>query len=290
MGVAIIQDLAPEAVTWWTNLNPWIKTAIVLVGSVVVFVAVRRLLIAPLERLAQKTDNDLDDRLLNFGRHFTGIILVFAALVIILNIHGVEITPLLAGAGIFGVALGFAAKESIADILAGILLVLDRPMRRGDRVKIENIGREWGGWGDVVDIGIRRTTVRNTDGVVVNYPNAILATSVITNFSHERDPIRVRVRFQVDYEADLDLVRELAMAAIEESEGVIPETAEIVTRSIWDDSRGHMVAGILVEGRYRISDVAERTRIRSRVLENLLKRLRGAGVPLPAPRLQLEKS
>ena len=215
---------------------------------------------------------------------------MFAVLVITLNIHGVEITPLLAGAGIFGVALGFAAKESIADILAGIFLVLDRPMRRGDRVKIEHIGREWGGWGDVVDIGFRRTTVRNTDGVVVNYPNAVLATSVITNFSFERDPIRVRVRFQVDYEADLDKVREIAMAAIEASEGVLPATAEIVTRAIWDDSRGHMVAGVLVEGRYRIQDVSERTRIRSRVLETLLKRLRDAEIPLPAPRLYLEKS
>lgn len=290
MGLLMIQDQAVEAIGWWSDLNPWIKTAVVLVGAVVLYAVLRRAIIGPLERMAQKTDNDLDDRLLNFARHFAGIILVFVVLVIILNLHGVEITPLLAGAGIFGVALGFAAKESIADILAGIFLVLDRPMRRGDRVKLEHIGREWGGWGDVVDIGIRRTTVRNTDGVVVNYPNALLATSVITNFSHEREPIRVRVRFQVDYEADLDRVREVAMEAIEKSEGVIQATAEIVTRAIWDDSRGHMVAGVLVEGRYKIYDVSERTRIRSRVLENLLKGLRAANVPLPAPRVHIENS
>ena len=51
---------------------------------------------------------------------------------------------------------------------------------------LERIGQHWGSWGDVVDIGLRRTKIRNPDGVVVNYPNSVLATSVITNFSDQR--------------------------------------------------------------------------------------------------------
>jgi len=175
-------------------------------------------------------------------------------------------------------------------VLSGIFLVIDRPMRRGDRVKVEQIGREWGGWGDVLDIGMRRTTVRNTDGVVVNYPNNVLANSVITNFSYDRQPIRVRIRFSVDYTADLSRTREVAVAAMERTDGVIAGSAELVTRALWDDSRGHTVAGVLLEGRYRIYDVADRTRIRSRVLESLLHDLREAQVPLPAARLHVEKS
>ena len=151
-------------------------------------------------------------------------------------------------------------------------------MRMGDRIKIERIGAHWGSWGDVVDIGLRRTQIRNTDGVIVNYPNSILAGSVITNFSFEDKPVRVRVRFQVDYGADLDRVSELAREAINATDGVIDDSADIVVRSVWDDDGGHGLGGILVEGRYRIADVRERTRIRSRVLQSVVRRLRAGGI------------
>ena len=102
-----------------------------------------------------------------------------------LRLHGIAITPFLASAGIAGIAIGMAAKETLADILAGVFLIADRPVRVGDRIKIDSIGKHWGSWGDVVDMGLRRTQIRNTDGVIVNYPNNLLANSVITNFSHE---------------------------------------------------------------------------------------------------------
>ena len=263
------------------QLNPWYQTLIILAGAFVVYVAVRKLVLARLERLAAATDNDVDDRLIHFTKTFFGVVLLFATLLFVLRVHGVKLTPWLAGAGIAGIAIGLAAKESLADVLSGIFLITDQPMRIGDRVKIERIGREWGSWGDVVDIGLRRTKVRNTDGVVVNYPNAVLANSVITNFSHDEKPVRVRVRFQVAYEADLEAVSEIADGAIARTDGVIEGSVEVVVRSLWDDARGHLTAGALVEGRYRIPDVRERTRVRSRVLKNLLADLKAADVPLP---------
>ena len=283
MHIAFAQDS-----TWWETLHPWWKTCIIVAGAYSLHILVQRLVISPMTRITQATDNDIDDRLLHFFKRFYGILLGFATLAIILNVHGIEITPLLAGAGIAGIAIGFAAKESLADILAGIFLVIDRPMRVGDRVKIEAIGREWGGWGDVLDIGLRRSKVKNTDGVVINYPNNLLANSVITNFSEEPGPIRVRVRVQVDYHADIDRVRALFIKAAEACEGVLPDTTEVVTRSLWDDSRGHAVSGVLVEARYRIEDIGERTRIRSRVLEKILSELRTNSIPLPAPLVRVE--
>lgn len=274
--------------SWWTDIDPWWRTLVVVVLAFFVTWGMRKVVLARLAQLAEATDNDLDDRLVHLARSLLGFVVFFAAFLWILRIHGVELTPFLAGAGIVGIAVGLAAKETLGDILSGVFLITDRPMRIGDRVKIENIGREWGGWGDVVDVGLRRTQVRNTDGVVVSYPNSVLATSVITNFSHEKGPIRVRVRFQVDYEADLERASEVAAAAITATEGVIEGTAEVVVRSVWDDARGHTAAGVLMEGRYRIHDVRERTRIRSRVLEAVLAGLREAGVPFPAPRVVVQ--
>lgn len=273
------------AVFVWEDLWPAIWTLAILAGAVVVGFLMRRNVLRRLERMAAATDNDLDDRLVQFARSFLGVVLLFVAFLLILRVWHVEITPLLAGAGIAGIAIGLAAKETLADVLAGVFLITDRPMRVGDRVKIEKIGSEWGSWGDVVDVGLRRTQVRNTDGVIVSYPNNVLANSVITNFSHEPNPVRVRVRFTVSYEADLPRARAVAEAAIARAEGVIEGTPQVVIRSVWDTTRGHLHAGILMEGRYRIADVRDRTRIRSGVLENLVADLAAAEIPLAGRRL-----
>jgi small-conductance mechanosensitive channel len=276
-----------EYMTWWAAADPWLKSGIVVAFTIVGAFVVKKLLLGRLERMAKATDNDVDDRLVQFFRSFFFVLVFFLALIWVLSIHGKKVSALLAGAGIGAIAVGLAAKETLADVLAGVFLITDRPLRTGDRVKIERIGRDWGGWGDVVDVGLRRTKVRNTDGVVVNYPNNILSNSIITNFSDNPEPVRVRVRFQVDYEADLELAGEVAVKAINRSEGVIPDTGQIVVRSVWDDTRGHAVAGVLMEGRYRIADVRARTRIRSTVLKNLLADLRAAEIPYPAPRVIL---
>jgi small-conductance mechanosensitive channel len=282
---AFLGNLATESMSGLENV--WVQTVAAVVAAIIAHLIIRGLVLKPLNRLAGATSNDLDDRLVHFFRSFYKIALIFGLVLVILRIHGIPVTPLLASAGIMGIALGLAAKETLADILAGVFLITDRPIKIGDRVKIERIGQHWGAWGDVLDIGLRRTCIRNTDGVAVNYPNNILANSIITNFSHEDSPMRVRVRFQVDLNADLDLVSEVARKAIERTEPVIKDTADIVIRSLWHDDGGHMNSGILVEGRYRIPDIRARTRIRSEVLKNILSDFRKAGIKLAAPTIKV---
>ena len=187
------------------------------------------------------------------------------------------------------IAIGLAAKETLSDILSGIFLITDQPARIGDRVKIESPGRHWGGWGDVIDVGLRRTQIRNTDGVIVNYPNSVLANSVITNFSYQDEPVRMRVRFQVNYNADLEEASSVAQRAIQATERVLSDSTEIVVRSLWDDNGGHMGSGILMEGRYHIEDVRNRTRIRSEVLKSINRELAAAGISLASPRVRIEQ-
>lgn len=271
----------------WKSLGPLSQSGLVVLAAVILYLGWRVVFLSRLQRLAASTENDLDDRLILFVKRFAGIVLLFLAVLAILEINGIEVSPLLAGAGIAGIAIAFAAKETLSDILAGIFLIADRPMRIGDRVKIEHIGTHWGGWGDVVDIGLRRTTVRNTDGVIVNYPNHVLANSVITNFSFDTGPTRVRVRFHVRLDADLRLAQRVAQAAAEAIEGIATETVQVVVRSLWDDDRGHQLEGVLMEVRYRIEDVRDRTRIRSELLIRLKDDLAAAGVPLSIQRIEV---
>lgn len=246
------------------------------------FVVIRRL-----ERVTARTDNDFDDRLIHFLKQFLWLGAIFTGLVWVLKINGVEVAPVLAGAGIFGIAIGLAAKETLADILSGIFLIADRPIRIGDRIIIDKIGRHWGGWGDVVDIGLRRTTIRNTDGVIVNYPNAVLAASTIKNFSMDPQPVRARVRFQVDYTADPEEVTRITIAAIEKVDGIIKSTTTVVIRSLWDDEQGHLLSGVLFEARYRLEDVKRRTVLRSEVLANLIRDFQTHKIPMASMPLKM---
>ncbi len=266
-----ISQLTARLFSEWNSYPALIQSGIALVILFIGFYLLRYVLLRRLERVAAKTDNDFDDRLIHFLKQFLWLATLFLGLIWVLKINGIEVGPVLAGAGIFGIAIGLAAKETLADILAGIFLITDRPIRIGDRIIIDKIGKHWGGWGDVVDIGLRRTTIRNTDGVIVNYPNASLAASTIKNFSIDPEPVRARVRFQTDYDADPELVKSTTINTIDAIDGIIDGTTTVVIRSIWDDDQGHLLSGVLYEARYRLEDVKRRTVIRSTVLESLIK-------------------
>ena len=131
-----------------------------------------------------------------------------------------------------------------------------------------------------MEIGLRRTRVRNSDGVVVDYPNRLLANTVIVNFSKEPTPVRVRFPFHVDYAADLEQVVELALEIIEANPDTIPSSGAVVVKSIWSRDQGLLSAGVLLEGRFRVENVRDRTVTRSAILRDLMRAFKAHGVPL----------
>lgn len=284
-----LSQLTKPLQTLWLNLGNLEKSAIIVILGICVFYFFRYFIIRRIEKLTAKTDNDLDDRLIHFIKQFLWVGTFIGTMIWVLRINGIAISPILAGAGIFGVAVGFAAKETIADILSGIFLIIDRPIRIGDRVTIDKIGKHWGGWGDIVDIGLRRTVIRNTDGVIVNYPNSLLSSGIIKNFSIDAKPVRARIRFQVDYSANPDTVRECVLSATSLVTGIVPETTSVVIRSMWDDDMGHQLSGVLYEARYNLEDVTKRTVIRSEVLENIIHNFQKQNIPMSSQPIHLIK-
>ena len=275
-----LDQLLNSVSQYWHAMPAMAHSIAAVAFTIMVFYLVRFIILGRLEKLAATTENDFDDRLIHFLKQFLWLAAMFAGFVWVLRINGIEVGPVLAGAGIFGIAIALAAKETLSDILAGIFLIADRPIRIGDRIVIDKIGKHWGGWGDVVDIGLRRTVIRNTDGVIVNYPNSMLAASTIKNFSMDSQPVRARIRFQTDFTADPVLVKEKTIAAIEKIDGIIDGTTTVVIRSIWDDTQGHMLSGVLYEARYRLEDITQRTTLRSTVLESLIKTFQENGISM----------
>ena len=128
-----ISQLTEPALALWLGLGNIEKSIAAIFSGIILFYFLRFVVIRQFEKLSAKTENDLDDRLIHFIRQFLWVGIFIGTLVWVLTINGIAISPVLAGAGIFGVAVGFAAKETIADILSGIFLIIDRQCESGDR-------------------------------------------------------------------------------------------------------------------------------------------------------------
>ncbi len=127
----------------------------------------------------------------------------------------VDMTAWLASAGIVGIAVGFAAKDTLANLFSGMLILADRPYEIGNFVVLGTGER-----GEVTHIGMRSTRLLTRDDVEITVPNSIMGNTTIVNESggpHEK--FRIRVQVSVAYGADIDEVREalLSVAAREES-------------------------------------------------------------------------
>ncbi|VTT86523.1 Potassium efflux system KefA protein / Small-conductance mechanosensitive channel [Halorubrum sp. DM2] len=124
----------------------------------------------------------------------------------LLWLWGIEITPLLGAAGVAGIAVGFAAKDTVANFFGGIALYFDDTYKIGDYIVLDD-----GTAGTVIKVGVRSTTVLTRDEVLVTVPNAVLNAAKVTNESAPGRRRRVRVPIGVAYGTDVDAFEALAV-------------------------------------------------------------------------------
>ncbi|TKR25358.1 mechanosensitive ion channel family protein [Natronomonas salsuginis] len=124
----------------------------------------------------------------------------------LLWLWGIQITPLLGAAGVAGIAVGFAAKDTVANFFGGIALYFDDTYKIGDYIVLDD-----GTAGTVVKVGVRSTTLLTRDEVLVTVPNATLNAAKVTNESAPQRRRRVRIPIGVAYGTDIDAFEELAV-------------------------------------------------------------------------------
>ena len=177
-------------------------------------------------RIAAKTESDFDDRLLPLLQVGARYLIWFVAFLVILANFQIDITPLLAGAGIAGIALALAAQDLLSNFLGGVIIAVDKPFKIGDRVKFGNYS------GDIVAIGLRSTRVRTLDNQIITVPNANLTSDVILNYAQPDFRLKVRIPFTVAYGSDIKRVKaillEIAREAAEKTPWVLTDPAPSV--------------------------------------------------------------
>jgi small-conductance mechanosensitive channel len=139
-----------------------------------------------------------------------------AAIGLLLTIWGIEITPLLGAAGIAGIAIGFAAKDTVANFFGGIALFFDDTYKLGDFVVLES-----GDSGTVVKIGIRSTTLLTRDEVLVTVPNSMLNAGKVVNESAPQRRRRIKIPIGVAYGTDLDIFESAVLKVAVASDRVL---------------------------------------------------------------------
>jgi small-conductance mechanosensitive channel len=177
-----------------------------------------RALKAVLTRLARESKKSavLTSQTLPLFQNLANIAVLVLAIYYIFSAFNVDMTAWLASAGIVGIAVGFAAKDTLANLFSGVFILADAPYKIGDFVVLETGER-----GQITHIGIRSTRMLTRDDVEVTVPNSVMGNTTIINESggpHEK--YRIRVKVGVAYGSDIDLVREILMSVADNEAAV----------------------------------------------------------------------
>ncbi len=153
-------------------------------------------------RFAIKQDEYVQRRSQTLSAIFRGVaqaVIFFIGLMVALQQGGLNITPILASAGIVGLAVGFGAQSLIKDLFAGLMILFEEQYSVGDTIKIGDVS------GTVESLTLRSTRVRGGDGALTMFPNGNIST--VANLS--KDWLRVVLDFEVDYTNDIDAAMKL---------------------------------------------------------------------------------
>ena len=134
------------------------------------------------ENIASKTATKLDDELTPLLRRVSKVAIWIIALLIILPVYGVNISALIATLGVGSLAIALAAQDTIANIISGFMIMVDRPFRLGDKIKLPS-----GEIVKVLDIGVRRSKFLSEEKAIIIVPNLELSKSKIVNYTYGQE-------------------------------------------------------------------------------------------------------
>ena len=228
--------------------------------------------------IAHRTESKIDDIIFELLIRFSGFIILATAIIIALDLLGVNVMPFIAGAGVAGVAIGFAAKDTLSNLIAGILLIIDRPFEVGDRIEVWSAPAGTATWGDVIDIGLRATKIKTTDNIVIIIPNNEIMLRDIINYTTITEKIRVRINIGIAYDADLQTAKDIILKVADSAKWVAKEPpSAVVVRNFGDSS-------VDLQLRVWIDDARNRMRTISYITDRVKTAFDAQGIEIPYPK------
>ena len=199
------------------------------------------------------------------------IIGVVGALMI-LAVWQINLTPLLASAGLAGIIVGLAAKDTLGNFFGGISVFLDRPFKPGDYIVLRSSER-----GKVVDIGLRITRIVTRDDVLITIPNSLIVSTKIINESAPSRRMRVRTKVSVANTSDVEEVKDVLLKVAGDNSLVLPKPEpRIRFRGFGDGSLDYELLCWTAQPK-------DKGRLIHQLNTAVFKALNEAGISLPSP-------
>lgn len=200
------------------------------------------------------------------------IFIIGGALMVVLRHFQYDILSLVTALGIGSLAIGLAAKDSLANLISGFTLMLDRPFRLGDRIQL--IG---GQVGDVQDIGLRSTKIKTLDNQLLVIPNSDLCNTMVLNQAFPDLRVKGRINLGVAYGSDIDQVKLLLVATALEVSDVLKDPAPEAFFTAFGDSSLNLALF------FWVNEYAKLFATTDQINTLILRRFRQHGVEIPYP-------
>lgn len=157
---------------------------------------------------------------------------VFAlGLVVGLESLGLNLSSLVVVGGALGIGVGLGLQAIVSNFVAGLILLLEQPIKLGDRIEVGNT------MGDVVSLRARSTWIRTNENVVIIVPNSDFINQSVTNWTANDRQVRISLRFGIGYDCDPKTVREITLGVAKAHRDVLPDPpSEVIFIEFGDSS------------------------------------------------------
>lgn len=267
LATAIHNATPSKTIIHWANLG--IGTFLIVSTSLVMAAILVRMIAVYGER------NNMPFAVAGLSRTLTYVVVLSVGLMMLLRMFDVEITPILTALGVGGLAVALALQDTLANLFAGIHILVEEPLLVGHFIKLSS-GEE----GVVKDIGWRTTRIQTFGNSITVIPNTKITSSTLTNFSMPDRRVTGEVQIVAAHHADHDRIAEIALEIASQTQDVLHEPAP----SVWFDP-GVLPTHLQMKLVVHVPTVMERGPVLSVLRRRLYERFNEEGIPFPAVRV-----
>lgn len=262
-----LNKVSPADVTYTRIL----RTLITIVVTYM-FIGISNTLIKIWRGQHQKENVAFHEEVMPLMRSLSKLALSTTAIIIILQLWGVEVVTLITSLGILGVILGFAFKDTMGNIFGGISLIMDDSLHKKDIIELDT-----GEKGEVVEINLRSTKMRTLDNNYLIIPNGLLSNSKFNNYAEPTTTYRITVDFSVAYGSDVDEVKEVVLGCLKGFKDILKFPA----RSVRFDKMADFSLNFKLF--FFISNYKDMYQVKDNVTCAIYKALNENGIEIPFP-------
>jgi small-conductance mechanosensitive channel len=231
--------------------------------------------------LAKRTKTNIDDVIIPVLEKIVKLFLLIIGILLILNILEINITPMLAGMGIAGIAIALALQDTLSNIFSGFYMMVDHPFKLGDRIMLGE-----GELYEVRDVGMRSTRLYDIiNHTMVTIPNSEFSKMKLINLVEPDRRLKVRIPIGVAYGSDIGKVKRVLLEISKEATNVLDDPEPMVFFNEFDDFSLNLILIVWIDDVTKKLDVIDH--INSRIKERFEEE--HIDIPFPIRTLHMER-